>query len=167
MPASRTRLHLAADEVGQRRPVAAVGNVRDLRAHRRREDLRRDVRARAVARRSEAQRLAALHEGDEAGQVVGGHRGVHEQNAGGVRHHDQRLERARLVRQVGHHELAGDEAEAREQQRVAVGRSARDGGGADRRAAAGAVVDQHRLVPLSLRRLASPRASASVRPPAA
>ena len=148
------QLHAAGDHVDQPRGIAGVGHAQHLDAGTPGKHLAHD-QARRVAG-SEAQRLRVRFGiGDQFGCVLRRHRGVHHQQARESGHHGHRHEvLGRVVAQLGHQ--AGVGAVGRvgaHQQRQAVRRRARHGGGRDRAVGAGAVFDRHRLLERRLQML--------------
>jgi hypothetical protein len=139
----------AGDDVDQGRALALVGHVHHFDARHRRQHLRREVRGRAVALRGVGHLAGiGLGIGDQllrrvGGQVLAGGDDVGHDRQHGDGHELRPVVGQGLVEVVVDRERAGRAA----QQRVAVGLGAKGDLGPDIAAGAGAVVDDHRLVP--------------------
>jgi hypothetical protein len=147
--------HATADDVAHRRCAAAVGHMVHLEAGHRREHRGEEMLAAAVAGRREVH-LARMrfHVGDELADGLHRQRRIHREHA--LLAADQRDRREILDRIVGElrvHRRADRVGLRRQQQRVAVGRRARDALAADRGARARLVLDVHRLAETSRHRV--------------
>ena len=128
-------VHIAGQQVGGRRPGAAVRHVDDVDAGHLLEQLAREMRARADARarKIELARDWPWRSRSARATFLAGSAGVHDQHVHRLRQHrDRREVLERVVGQLRHQIRIGDLRPRRgEQPRVAVGRRLGDQVGAD------------------------------------
>ena len=151
------RLYLIAHQVGQRGRGSLVGNVRHFDARHEREQLARQVRGAADARRSVIDPVGRrLCRRKEIRHCLVGARGVdHEYQRPRGGEHDSRKTFLGIEGQVLVERIVDCMAGRRHQQRVAVGGRLGDRVGADRSTRAGLVIDDDRLAPVGTKFLAN------------
>ncbi|MOA14247.1 hypothetical protein D3C78_1343360 [compost metagenome] len=142
------RIDLAAEQIGDGRRAALVGNVHAIGAGLLPEQHGREVVGRAIARRGKAHLAGlGLEACDQVGQgLVGGCRG-HDQQVGRLHGHAQQVEVLAGVIGNALHQVGRDDqgAQRGDQQRVAVGRAAFDLPRTDGAGRAGLVLDHDAL----------------------
>ncbi len=150
--AGRERLRAAGQQIGQRRPGAAVRDVRDEHAGHQLEVLHCQVAGAGVAGRAVVELAGiGLDVSDEGLEVLGRHVGVDHEQVGHPRQQRHRHEIAvHIERQVGEdHRVHGQRADVAHDDRVAIGCGL--GHFLHRRhaGAAALVVDEHGLAQLA------------------
>ena len=146
-PTSCGPVPLAADEIADRRPTAAVRHVHDVDTGHRGEQLAREVDRRAIACRRVGQLArTCLRERDQFGDRLGNDLvRVDDENVG---HHGDLAHRREILQRVVAQLLVqmsvGRHADPRDDHRVAVGRRLGNGIDTEFASRAGLVFDDHR-----------------------